>query len=322
MLEKDPHLVIEGAILAALAVGAREGFIYMRGDWRRARLRMARALAEAREAKLLGERILDSEFSFDLYLRPGAGGYIAREPTAMLESLEGRPPLPRLDQRLPHRLFGKPALVEEVEALASLPAVVQKGAAWYRGLGERGFAGVKIFSLSGAVRRPGAYELPRGTPMSTLVEELGGGVPGGKAKAIFAGGGFISASEMHLALDDGPLRSAGGALGTGAIVVAGPDACLLDLALRDTRFWARESCGACDPCRLGTWAMVHEAERDLSDREPRILEIANVMRDASRCAMGRAAPTALASVLKRFPAEAQAHARKRCTCFQPREAAA
>lgn len=320
LLERDPHMLIEGALLAAFAVGARQGFIYVRGDLRRARLRLARALSETRDAGLLGEKILGSAFSCDLFLRPGAGGYIAREPTAMLESLEGRPPLPRLDQSLPHRLFGAPALVEEVEPLASLPAVVRQGAAWYRKLGEPGFAGTKIFSLSGAVQRPGAYELPRGTSLGTLLDEFGGGILGGKAKAILAGGGagaFISTTEMHLALDEGPLGSAGGALGTGAIVVVGSDACMVDLAMRETRFYARESCGACDPCRLGTWAMVREAEADLGGREGRILEVAAAMKDTSRCFLGRVASGPLVSVLKRFPAEAQAHARKKCSCFGP-----
>jgi NADH:ubiquinone oxidoreductase subunit F (NADH-binding)/NADH:ubiquinone oxidoreductase subunit E len=323
ILERDPHLLIEGAAIAAYAVGASQGFLYLRGEYRLARECLARALAEAREAGFVGDRVAETSFAFHLHLRLGAGAYVAGEETALLESLEGRPALPRIKPPYPSErgLFGRPTLVNNVETLATVPAILAHGPAWYRGLGRNGSAGVKVFCLSGEVARPGNYELPRGTTARELIFDYGGGLRGKQPlKAFLAGGasgGFLPPEALDVPLETAPLRARGADLGSGAVVVVGPQSCLLDLARRETRFFAEESCGACDPCRLGTPALLVALE-SLSDpaarteAEARVRELGAVLADASRCGLGQVAANPLLSVLTHFPGEIAAHARGAC----------
>lgn len=323
ILERDPHLLLEGTILAAYAVGASQGFIYLRGEYRLARERIAAALAEAREAGFLGASVAGSSFSFNLHLRVGAGSYVAGDETAMLESLEGRPALPRVKPPFPsdRGLFGRPTLVNNVETLAAVPAILEKGPAWYRSLGQNGSAGVKIYCLSGDVARPGNYELPRGLSARELIFSYGGGLRGKRPLKAFlvggASGGFLPSEELDIPLEIAPLRAKGVDLGSGAVVVVGEQNCLLDLARRESLFFAKESCGACDPCRLGTPALVKELDRLLdprirADAETRIRELGMVLHDSSRCGLGQVAANPLLSVLTHFPEEITAHVPGHC----------
>jgi NADH-quinone oxidoreductase subunit F len=323
ILERDPHLLIEGTAIAAYAVGAPQGFIYLRGEYRLARERLAFALAEARGAGFLGDRIAGSPFSLELHLRLGAGSYVAGDETAMLESLEGRPALPRAKPPFPsdRGLFGHPTLVNNVETLAAVPTILEKGPAWYRGLGRNGSAGVKVYCLSGDVARPGNYELPRGLTARELIFGYGGGLRRTKPLKAFlvggASGGFLPPEELDIPLEIAPLRAKGADLGSGAVVVVGAQNCLLDLARRETRFFAKESCGACDPCRLGTPALLGELDGLLDVRtraraEARIQELGAVLADSSRCGLGQVAANPVLSVLRHFPDEIAAHTAGRC----------
>lgn len=323
ILERDPHLLIEGTVLAAYATGSSRGFIYLRGEYRLARARLQSALAEAREAGFLGASVAGTGFSFDLHLRVGAGSYVAGDETAMLESLEGRPALPRVKPPFPSErgLFGRPTLVNNVETLAAVPTILEKGPAWYRGLGTNGSAGVKIYCLSGDIPRPGTYELPRGLTARELIFTHGGGLRGKTSLKAFlvggASGGFLPPEDLDVPLEIAPLRTKGADLGSGAVVVVGSHNCLLDLARRESRFFAQESCGACDPCRLGTPALLAELERLMDERarthaEARIRELGAVLLDASRCGLGQVAANPLLSMLTHFPEEITAHAPGRC----------
>ncbi|HEX9680451.1 MAG TPA: NADH-ubiquinone oxidoreductase-F iron-sulfur binding region domain-containing protein [Anaerolineales bacterium] len=331
ILERDPHLLIEGTILAAYAVGAARGFIYLRGEYHLARERLHAALAEAQAAGFLGPSVAGTPFTFDLHLRVGAGSYVAGDETAMLESLEGRPALPRVKPPYPSErgLFGSPTLVNNLETLAAVPAILERGASWYRGLGVNGSAGVKVYSLSGDIARPGNYELPRGISLRELIFTYGGGVRGERPlKAVLVGGasgGLLPPGEIDTPLEIAPLRRKGADLGSGAVVVVGADKCLLDLVRRETRFFAVESCGACDPCRLGTPALGREVERLLDPRtrteaQARIRELGGVLLDTSRCGLGQVAANPALSLLQYFPDEIAAHAPGRCpagVCGKP-----
>jgi NADH-quinone oxidoreductase subunit F len=323
ILERDPHLLIEGAAIAAYAVGASQGYIYLRGEYRLARERLEAALAEAREGGVLGERVAGTPFAFHLHLRLGAGAYVAGEETALFESLEGRPALPRIKPPYPSErgLFGRPTLVNNVETLAAVPAILARGPAWYRALGRNGSTGAKVYCLSGESARPGNYELPRGITARELIFEYGGGLRGRQPlKAFLAGGasgGFLAPEALDVPLEAAPLRARGADLGSGAVVVVGPRGCLLDLARRETRFFAQESCGACDPCRLGTQALLAAVDRlaDPATRpeaEARIRELGAALADASRCGLGQVAANPLLSVLTHFPEEIAAHAAGAC----------
>lgn len=323
ILERDPHLLIEGAAIAAYAVGATQGFIYLRGEYRLARERLACALAEARGAGFLGEGIAGTPFSLELHLRLGAGSYVAGDETAMFESLEGRPALPRVKPPYPsdRGLFGRPTLVNNVETLAAVPVILDKGPAWYRGLGQNGSAGVKVYCLSGDVTRPGNYEVPRGLTAHELIFTHGGGARRKTPLKAFlvggASGGFLPPGELDIPLEIASLRAKGADLGSGAVVVVGAQHCLLDLARRETRFFAKESCGACDPCRLGTPVLLGELEGLLDVRtraraEARIQELGAVLADSSRCGLGQVAANPLLSVLRHFPDEIAAHTAGHC----------
>jgi NADH:ubiquinone oxidoreductase subunit F (NADH-binding) len=241
----------------------------------------------------------------------------------MFESLEGRPALPRVKPPYPsdRGLFGRPTLVNNVETLAAVPAILEKGPVWYRGLGRDGSAGVKVYCLSGDVTRPGNYELPRGLTARELIFTHGRGARRKMPLKAFlvggASGGFLPPEELDIPLEIASLRAKGADLGSGAVVVVGAGHCLLDLARRETRFFARESCGACDPCRLGTPALLKELDGllDLSTRaraESRIQDLGAVLADSSRCGLGQVAASPLLSVLRHFPDEIAAHTAGRC----------
>jgi len=318
ILEGDPHKLIEGILLAAYAVGARKGFVYIRGEYALSIARMERAISQAREYGLLGEDILGTGFSFDLEVRPGAGAYVCGEETSLIESLEGKRGWPRIRPPYPVTcgLWGKPTVVNNVETLANVPEILRQGAEWYRTLGTPTCPGTKVYTLLGHVRYPGLVEVEMGTPLRTLVYELGGGVPEGRTlKAVLVGGAagaFLSPQDLDVRMDFDSLREMAAALGSGAVLVMDESACIVDMLASVLRFFRHESCGQCTPCRAGTDALVRlvEAVRR-GDGDGRTLElmteIVETMRLASICPLGQSVALPVTTALTHFRDEFEAH---------------
>jgi NADH-quinone oxidoreductase subunit F len=258
LLEKVPHLVIEGVILAAYGIGAGKSYIYINRQYEAALDSVREALSEAKAAGYWGERVLGSDFSLEIAITEAPPNYVAGEDTAALEVIEGKPPLPRQKPPFPATvgLFGKPTTVNNVETLANIPPIIDKGAAWYRSFGTAESPGTMIFSLGDEVLRPGIYELPFGTPLRFLIEECGGGLNSGrKIKAILPGGpssAFLPADKIDVALDHNSVREAGSSIGCGVVRIFGEGECVVEETLRIAEFFARESCGQCPSCRMET----------------------------------------------------------------------
>ena len=311
LLDHDPHAVIEGMLLAALATGAERGFIYLRYEYPATWKRLQQALQEARAEQLLGARILDSDFEFDIFLRRGAGAYICGEEGSLLNSLEGKHPFPRNRPPFPvtHGYQGLPTVVNNVETLASVPPIVLKGAEWYRSLGLGNHAGTKVISLSGDIRRPGNYEVPLGLSLQTLLEWAGGALDGHSIQAVtMAGlsGGFLGAESLSVTLDESSIRAHGSFLGAGGIMVFDERRDMVEVARQAMAFFAEESCGKCFPCRIGTQRLTErlggEAGPDgLADWVSEVEEIGRTMKATSACGLGMAAPLITESLLKYFP---------------------
>jgi NADH-quinone oxidoreductase subunit F len=320
LLERDPHLVLAGAVLCAYAVGATEAFLCVRGEYELVLERCRAAVDDATRCGLLGKNILGTGFTLPVRLRLGASSYFAREPARLVEALEGNAPvspsvLPRPEDR---GLDGHPTLVQNVETLASVPAIVAQGAEWYRALGKNGAAGVKIVSLGGDVKRPGNYEVPRGTPIRHIIEELGEGPLQGKAiRALHVGGAasaYLEGDRIDTPLDDAALGPLGACIGSGAVVAVTEKSCLLDLARREAAFFAREACGACPTCsRLPA---LEEAIGLLgTGPEPAArLEALLAELSSAGCPVGRRAGGPIASVLERFPQSIDLHRDGHCSC--------
>jgi NADH-quinone oxidoreductase subunit F len=248
-MEGDPHLLVEGILLAAYAVEANIAYVFIRGEYATAIARVTRAIAEAAEAGLLG--------ALKIHVHAGAGRYICGEETALLNSLEGKRAIPRAKPPLPQvsGLWGCPTIVNNVETVCNVPHILRHGAAWYRGLGVDGEAGTKMFGVSGRVRRPGAYELPAGTPLRVLLEDCAGGMRDGfLLRAVLPGGastGFLDASKLDTPLSAAGMAAAGTRLGTGNVIVLDDTVCPVAFIKNLQHFFAQESCGWCAPCRDG-----------------------------------------------------------------------
>lgn len=314
-LERAPHLVLEGMLVAAAVTGAAEAILYIRHEYPGPRAAFAQELERARQRGLLADappvRIFDSP-----------GGYICGEETALLEALEGKRAEPRNKPPFPgtHGLWGRPTLINNVETFALATAILHRGAAWYREHGRNGGSGLKLIGLSGDVRRPGVYEVPLGITIRQFIEECGGGMlPGRELYAVCPGGassGFLPATLADTPLDFRALAEVGSMLGSGAVVAVGRGRCVLDLALNLVRFFRNESCGKCVPCRVGTeklvalldgWRRGEGREEDAALIE----ELAAAMADASICGLGQVAPAPIVSALKYWPDELLAHLRER-----------
>ena len=258
LMENLPHLVIEGVILAAYAVGATKAYLYINTEYKAATQSMAEAMAEAKESGYWGENIFGSHFSLELLLAPAPPDYVAGEDTAALEVIEGKQPLPRQKPPFPATagLFAKPTAVNNVETLAHVPPIVVKGSRWYRSFGTSDSRGTMIFSLNEEVNRPGIYELPFGTPLRFLIEECGGGVKGQKPiKAILPGGpssAFLTPDKMSVPLDHNSVREAGSSIGCGVVRLITERECMVEETLRIAEFFAAESCDQCPACRMET----------------------------------------------------------------------
>ncbi|HEX9800270.1 MAG TPA: NAD(P)H-dependent oxidoreductase subunit E [Thermoanaerobaculia bacterium] len=313
LMEEDPFALVEAMTIAALATGCERGFVYLRGEYPRAHARLAGALAQAREANLLGADVAGAGFAFDIDIRRGAGAYICGEETALFESIEGYRGEPRSKPPFPVEvgLFGKPTVVNNVETLVNVLPIVLEGGAAYGRVGTSGSAGPKLFCVSGQVERPGLYEVAFGTSLGELLA-LAGGVAGGRElRAVLLGGAagaFVGPDALATPLTFEGTRAAGATLGSGVVMVFDESADLGDALLRIAEFFRHESCGQCVPCRVGT-VRQHElverlrAGRPLGSREQELAllaELAQAMRDASICGLGQTASSAIESALARL----------------------
>ncbi len=309
-----PHLVVEGMILGGLVVGANQGYLYLRHEYDREREVLEKTIRAFYSAGYLGDGVLNSEHSFHLEIFDSPGGYICGEETALLEAMEGKRAEPQNKPPFPgtHGLHGRPTLINNVETFAWVPAILRRGAEWFRSQGINGAAGRKYIALSGHVNRPGVYEIPLGTRIRDLIDNEGGGVSGGrKLKAFSPGGtssGFLPASMSDIPLDFKPLADAGSMLGSGAVIVLAEGTDMVDLALNAVTFFRNESCGKCVPCRTGTEYLVQLLEKVLEGNgRPNMLapvkDVAEAMELSSICGLGQAAALPLTSARRHFPEE-------------------
>jgi NADH:ubiquinone oxidoreductase subunit F (NADH-binding)/(2Fe-2S) ferredoxin len=324
VLEGDPHSVVEGMLIAAHAIGAKTGFIYVRTEYPLARERVANALAVAGKHGLLGENIMGSGLSFDIEVREGSGAFVCGEETALMHSIEGLSPEPRQRPPFPveHGLWGCPTNINNVETWASVPAIVAKGSKWYSGIGTERSTGTKVFSLVGKVRNTGLVEVPMGTTLREIVFDIGGGTIGGKQfKAVQTGGpsgGCVPESLMDLPVDFERLAEAGSIVGSGGMVVMDEETCIVDIAKYFLAFTNDESCGKCTSCREGSEAMLEVLNRITAGKgEPGdiefLQELGEAVKDASQCGLGQTLPNPLLSTLRYFRDEYDEHvARGRC----------
>ena len=312
LMEQDPHRTIEGMIIAAYAVGATRGYIYVRGEYPYAFKVMSEAVAEARQAGVIGGNIFGAGLAFEIEMRLGAGAYICGEETALLESIEGKRGLPRIKPPFPttHGLFGKPTVINNVETFCNIPLILESGAAEYRKIGTERSPGPKLFCVSGQIQQPGLYEVPFGVTLRHLLFDLAGGLkPGRQLQAVLMGGAagaFAVEKDLDVILSFENLSAAGLPLGSGAVMVFDDSAYMSDVLKRLAHFFADESCGKCYPCQLGArrqYEILDRAAAGLSlagDRE-RLADVGSTMIDASLCGLGQTAPTAILSAMKLWP---------------------
>ena len=332
MLEGDPFSVVEGMIIGGFAVGARRGFFYVRAEYPLAIERIETALGECRRRGLLGENILGSGFSFDLEIRLGAGAFVCGEETALIHSIEGERGQPRIRPPYPAQsgLWGKPTVINNVETFATIPVILEHGAAWFSHIGSANSGGTKVFALAGKVNHTGLVEVPIGTTLREIVMEIGGGCPKGKRfKAVQTGGpagGCIPAAQADIAVDYDTLTAMGTIMGSGGMIVMDEDDCMVDIAKFFMKFSADESCGKCTPCREGSKRMLEILERITAGQgRPEDLDnlerLGQLMKRTSLCGLGRAAANPVLSTLRHYRDEYEAHIQerrcpaKRCTAL-------
>lgn len=318
LMEGDPHLVIEGCIIAAYAIGACQAFVYVRGEYIRPARRMEEAIREAYDRGYLGKNILGSGYDLDMVVVTGGGAYICGEETALLSSLEGdrglsriRPPFPAIKG-----LYGCPTVINNVETLANVPHIIYRGAEWFRSHGTEKSPGTKIFSLSGNINRPGNYEVDLGTPLSYVINELGGGLPDGRSlKAIIPGGSstpLLMPEQIDTPLDFESVVAAGSMLGSGAIIVIDNRACMVWVAMKLINFYHHESCGKCTPCREGTaWLrqLINRIENGNGQKGDvdLILDVCENILGRTICPLGDAAVMPTQSIIEHFRDEFEYH---------------
>jgi NADH-quinone oxidoreductase subunit F len=321
LLERDPHQLIEGIAIASYAVGCREAFVYLRGEFLYPSLQLERAIGEAYDRGYLGKGIAGSDVDLDIVLHRGAGSYECGEETALLESLEGRRGQPRLRPPFPavQGLYRSPTVINNVETLSTVPHIIDRGPDWFASIGPEKSTGTKIFSVSGKVARPGNYEAPMGTPARVVIDELAGGIPDGKRLKAWTPGGsstpFLTEAHIDTPMDFESIQAAGSLLGTGAVIVLDESDCVVDAALRFTQFYAHESCGKCTPCREGTWWLtkilyrVEHGGGRLDDLTV-LQDIGDNMLFKNFCALGDGAVSPIHSSLKYFRDEYVDHVQR------------
>ena len=329
IMELNPHLLVEGTIIASYATKVHHAFLYVRGELPFCSDQCERAVAEAYAQGLLGKNILGSGYDLDITVSRGAGAYICGEESALMESLEGKRGYPRLKPPFPAvvGLYGGPTVINNCETIATLPAIVDYGADTYAAYGTEKSKGTRLYCLSGHVNRPGNYELPLGTPMRTLIEEYGGGVRGGKRlKAVIPGGSstpFLLPEHLDIPLDYEAVLKAGSMLGSGGVIVFDEDTCIVGAVLRMTEFYRDESCGKCTPCREGTFWLVQLLERleEGHGQESDIALLADICDNIAGkafCPLGDAATSSILSSIKLFHDEYLYHIQSHACMVGPR----
>lgn len=318
VLEGDPHCIVEAMAICGYAVGATEGYIYVRAEYPIAVNRLEIAIRQAKEYGLLGKNIFGSGFDFDLHIRLGAGAFVCGEETALMTSIEGNrgEPRPRPPYPAVKGLFGKPTTENNVETFANVPQIILKGAEWFASMGTERSKGTKVFALGGKIKNTGLVEIPMGTTLREIVEEIGGGIPNGKKfKAAQTGGpsgGCIPASLMDTEIDYDNLTAIGCMMGSGGLIVMDEDNCMVDIAKFFLEFTVDESCGKCSPCRIGTKRMMEILEKITSGKGTledidKLEELAYYIKQNSLCGLGQTAPNPVLATLKFFREEYIAH---------------
>ena len=318
LLEGDPHAVIEGMEIAAYAVGATHGYVYVRAEYPLAIKRLNHAIEQARRANLLGASILETGFSFDLEVRIGAGAFVCGEETALIASIEGERGVPRTRPPYPSAsgVFGRPTLINNAETWGNIRHIVLNGPEWFSSVGTERSPGTKVFALSGKVCNTGLVEVPMGTTLRELIFDIGGGIPDGKEfKAVQTGGpsgGCIPAEYLDTPIDYESLQELGAIMGSGGVIVMDEDNCMVNIARFFLEFTCDESCGKCIPCRAGTRQMLNILDRITDgDGRPgdieRLRSLGETIIDTSLCGLGRSAPNPVLSTLKHFGDEYRAH---------------
>ena len=324
IMEGDPHKLLEGMAIAAYAIGADEGYIYVRAEYPLAIKRLRKAIADAEARNFLGKNIMGSDFSFELHIKEGAGAFVCGEETALIASIEGERGMPRPKPPFPANkgLFGRPTLINNVETLANVPVIMLNGADWFAQMGTETSKGTKTFALTGEVNNTGLIEVPMGTTLREIVFDIGGGIRNGKKfKAVQIGGpsgGCLTEEHLDLPMDYDNLIKAGAMVGSGGLVVMAEDTCIVEVARFFMNFTQNESCGKCVPCREGTKNMLKILEKIVAGKgEMRDLDLledlAQAVKDGSLCGLGKTAPNPVLSTLKYFRDEYIAHIKdKKC----------
>ncbi len=320
ILEGDPHSIIEALIIAGYAVGADEGYLYIRGEYNLAQERVKKAIAQAREMGFLGEKIFGKDFNFDLHVHSGAGAYICGEETALIESIEGKRGEPRARPPYPttNGLWGKPTLVNNVETLANVPPILRNGADWYRSFGPATSPGTKVYTILGNVNVTGLIEVPMGITLREVIAIYGKGMKAGKhfklAQTGGSSGSIVPASLQDTPMDFDSFAKAGVALGSGALLICDEDTCVVDLAKVLLNFFRKESCGKCNPCRIGN-QRAYEILTNISEGTGKMQDLDDLMLlsdnlyQLSNCGLGQTAGAPIRDILTHFRAEVEAHIR-------------
>lgn len=324
VLEGDPHCIVEAMAICGYATGATEGYVYVRAEYPIAVKRLQIAIAQAREYGLLGKNIFDSGFDFDLHVRLGAGAFVCGEETALMTSIEGNrgEPRPRPPYPAVKGLFAKPTTENNVETFANIPQIILKGADWFASMGTEKSKGTKVFALGGKIKNTGLVEIPMGTTLREIVEEIGGGIPNGKKfKAAQTGGpsgGCIPASLMDTPIDYDNLTAIGCMMGSGGLIVMDEDNCMVDIAKFFLNFTVDESCGKCTPCRVGTKRLLEMLDKITAGKATmedldKLEDLCNYIKANSLCGLGQTAPNPVLATLKFFREEYLAHIQdKKC----------
>jgi bidirectional [NiFe] hydrogenase diaphorase subunit len=313
VLESDPHRILEGMAIAAYAIGANQGYAYVRGEYPLAIRRLEIAIRQAKKHGLLGSQIFDSGFDFRIDIRIGAGAFVCGEETALMASIEGKrgTPRPRPPYPAESGLWGFPTLINNVETFANIAPIVRNGADWFAGIGTEKSKGTKVFALAGQIRNTGLIEVPMGTTLREIVEDLGAGAPNGVVKAVQTGGpsgGCIPASLFDTPVDYDSLAQVGSIMGSGGMIVMDQSTSMVDVAHYFMEFCRDESCGKCIPCRVGTVQLerllskIRAGEASREDLE-RLKELCRMVQETSLCGLGQSAPNPVLSTLRYFPEE-------------------
>jgi NADH-quinone oxidoreductase subunit F len=318
VFEGDPHTVLEGMLLGGYAIGADKGYVYIRAEYPIALMRLREAIRQARDAGILGKKIFGTDFDFDIEIRIGAGAFVCGEETALMESVEGKRGEPRQKPPFPFQkgLFDSPSIINNVETLANIPAIVLKGAAWFRQYGTEKSPGTKVFALTGHINNTGLVEVPMGIPLGDIVFSIGAGIPKEKkyksAQTGGPSGGCITLDNLNIPMDYEHLAEAGSIMGSGGLIIMNEDTCMVDTARYFMDFIKEESCGKCNACRTGTTRMLEILERithgDGTEEDLELLtELGETIKDTAMCGLGQTAPNPILSTIKYFRDEYEEH---------------